>query len=147
MEKARAAEALISINAILKSIDILYLKSGEYPNMRLIGCSENEDGKCRVLDIDVDSSFICDVDGGEMCRSNYFVWQAFCYVSGCDIFAFRTNKPEDFHVNDDGEYDLEVSTEDGTVAYKECWYKETSPYAKSVCQGLESQEWEAHSFN
>ena len=146
VEKARAAEALISINAILKSIDILYLKSGEYPNMSLIGCSDSEDGKCGVLDIDVDSSLICDVDNGNFCRSNYFIWQAFCYGSGCDIFAFRTNNTKDIsttagNIWNFSEYTLEISTGNGTVSYKDCYYKESSSYAKSVCQDLESQGW------
>ena len=146
VEKARATEAITIISDIQKAIEVYELEHGGYTDDRLIGCEDSADGRCGLLDIDVESSFICDINGGNSCRSKYFVWQVYCYGSGCSIFAFHYKSPIDSSVKGDWadcEYGLEADVDDG-VWNKTCVYKEAYPYGKAICQSLESQGWRVH---
>ena len=78
VEKARMSEALITLNSIQKGIDMYILANG-YPNKQvsMIGCTDQSDGKCGILDIDVESSLDC-ISLTGFCKSKNYTYTAFC---------------------------------------------------------------------
>ncbi len=135
VEKARLAEALQNLASIQKAVDIIYL---ENPNFQgaVVGCKDEEDGKCGVLDVDIESALICDQNNGGVCRSKNFAYYAH---SLNEINAQRV--PNGDYDNEDSIYELYlVRGEDGQWT-KYCNWDYNEVYAQSLCDGLETHGW------
>ena len=130
VEKARATEAITLMESIRKGIDAWRLSNGTQ-NTSLVGCSDADDGRCGLLDIDVESALTC--AHGE-CHSQYFAYHSSCSSGQCQIQSKRLqNGAQQFVL-------IWYSDSPGTWE-KWCWYYDTPSYAKSICEGLEAQGW------
>ncbi len=140
VEKARAAEAITLMESIRKGIDAWLLANGTLQqNTKLVACANADDGRCGLLDIDVESALTC-ASGDQVCHSKYFTYNAICYSDGqCNIQAAR-------HQNGDPqekrEFVLFLTSDSPGTWEKWCWYfGDTPAYAKSLCEGLQAQGW------
>ena len=136
VEKARAAEAVVLLNNLRKSIDTFCLANPEFVG-GVLGCPGNADNKCNILDIDVTSNLICDQDGGSNCRSKYFSYQADidCDGPSHEIRLYRHKNGDE---NEDTQYDVQLDTYTGHKWKFSCEdYDDNYPYAKSVCKSFE----------
>ncbi len=91
VEKTRLSEALVTISNIQKGIDAWLLENG-WSAMEIVGCSDTEDGKCNVLDIDVEGALDCsheDDDSISPCFGKDYIFGAFCESTYCHINVRR----------------------------------------------------------
>ncbi len=135
VEKARVMEAITVINTIQKSVDSLCL-SNQNRLYEFIGCPENENGTCNILDVDVESTLICDQQDGDFCRSKYFAYNAY---GECDeeieISAHRYkngNTEDEYH-----QYAIFLFRNASGNWERDCENDtENFPYSKYICEGF-----------
>lgn len=93
VERSRMAEAMQNVSSLRKAIDI-YLMENDWPtgNVIFLGKQANMAG---VLNIDLESSLDCTVSipnfsgGGSACGSKYYMYEANCSTSECNIYVNR----------------------------------------------------------
>ncbi len=143
VEKARATEAITVLENIRNGIDAWVLSNGTpKEKTHLVGCADTDNGKCELLDIDVESALTCDQDynGARYCRSKYFAYYADCFANGaCGAAALRRQNGD---TQEADQFVLTMGKDSSGTWSKECWYYGDTPaYAKSLCEGLETQGW------
>ena len=141
VEKARAAEAITLLNSIQKGIDAWVRANGNISSAVFIGCVDTNDGKCGLLDVDVENALTCNRDGMQVyCHSKYFYYDANCDDGICNAYASRHKNGD---LTEQEHYTLYMSSSSGEWEKNCYYYGDTPAYAKSLCKGLESQGWES----
>ena len=135
VEKARASEAITTLNSIQKAIDLYVLENG-YPSsyVDVIGDSEEDDNISLI--IDVASLLDCTHDGGDKCQGKYFAYDVECYSSGCEIYTMRIQNYDE----DPEEYELNMLLQNGKWT-KGCWPATGFSYSDKLCKSLRAQGW------
>ncbi len=135
VKKVRLQKALTVFANIQKGIDMWLLNNG-YPSatVRLVGCSNTSNGKCNMLDIDVEHPLICSSAWKACYDENYnYSFQAFCASTHCEINIYRLVNKSPGHIAD------------GMSAFRrredEDWYKEYDPQEPALNKMLELQGW------
>ncbi len=139
VEKARAVEALTHVTNISKAIDAWILTQGGGPAdyTELVGCGD--EGKCGLLDIDIENLLMCDQAGGNQCRSRNFDYDAYCFQTNCFIYADRRQNGD--MENKELQYELELRRDVSAKWVKTCYDNDNFPYSKTICQSLAAQGW------
>ena len=131
VEKARLAEALTTVDALKKAIDIYILEHGlQYVNF-IGGYSDQTTAD---LDIDVTGGLECDEERYVRCHSKYFGYMANCSSEGCYISARRNWKEDEI-------YDLVLQWFSDKNVYKICLYE--GEKSEQICKSLSGLGWEA----
>ena len=133
VERARMAEAVTIMNSIQKGAEALCLSDPDFYG-DTIGCRDKEDGRCNILDIDVESALICDQEGKDDCRSKHFAFDA--QDGGCDAYIYADRCQNGDCANNDNQYSLYLKRNQDTGEWtRECGYFNPAySYAKSVCE-------------
>ncbi len=91
VEKSRMTEALTTLENIRKGIDMYILEHGWLTSSTyFVGGCDTDDGKCNVLDIDVESSLDCEQEQ-DWCIGKNYKYQASCWAYGCTIHGRHLN--------------------------------------------------------
>ncbi len=138
VEKARAAEAITLMSNVQKAVDAWCLANPTAAVEEFIGCPDAEDGKCNLLDIDVESALTCDQQNGDYCRSKTFAYNAY---GSCDdeieIFAGRF-KDGDIE-NESRQYSIGFLRDSTGNWTRYCdGYDEDLSYSKPICEGFQN---------
>ena len=142
VERARLSEAVLMVSNLQRGIDMYVLEHG-WPNedIKLIGCPDAEDGKCNILDIDVESSLECN-PSKKSCYTEHYVYQADCGRSTCSITAGRLGEDggHEYWLNDRVIFALYRSRSKNSPV----WGKEYDPvtdFGREIASSLEPQGW------
>ena len=132
VEKSRFTEAMTIVSSIQKEMDLYVLENG-YPasTAYFLGNGNVAQGK---LNIDVENIMDCSQNGGSMCGSRLFVYQAYCSSSGCHINVYRQQQgkwsnPIEYYVAMH-KYTLNSLWE------KTCIANARYPYAEKLCKNI-----------
>ena len=140
VEKSRAVEAISILNSIKKGVDALCLANPSFKG-NIIACSEREDNdyRCDVLDIDIES-ILPPAKAGNGIASSFRGSKHFTYESGgeCDgtiwIAAYRQTNGDN---GEDEQYSLEWTRDSSGVWTKGGMYNYS--YAKAIVEGWFAQ--------
>ncbi len=134
VEKSRAVEALTTVDALKKAMDVYVLEHG-IENVYFVGAANQVD-----LDIDVVSHLDCSDTSRGRCYSKYFGYIASCSLStwvggsdSCGITVERT-------VGEDDYYGLILRWNSNEILQKTCSYE--GEVAEKICNSLSSLGWE-----
>ena len=132
VEKARLAEALTTINALKKAMDLYVLENGfntSGAGAEFVGGTNQVD-----LDIDVVSNLDCSQAATTgRCYSNYFAYAATCNNSSCYISVSREFAGDNF-------IGLNLDWDAGGITQQLCYYE--GDMAESLCNSLNASGWE-----
>ena len=143
VEKSRASEGIQNIMNIQRAVEMWVLSNGGLPstNTFLIGCKEKADGKCGVLDIDLESVLTCSTSQNN-CESKNFQYTAYCNSSSCAVNVSRMRNNRyiyGFIMSDWNPSNLSW--------WKDCEYNLAFPEARTICQSLEAQGWSLSDYS
>ncbi len=139
VEKARLAEALQVVSNFQKGVDALCLADPNFSG-EIIGCSDETDNRCGVLDIDVEGPLTCDQTDGDNCRGKYFAYDG--YGACKDTIRVDAMRYQNGDKNNDEEYELNVTRQSDGTWQKNCYDISDYPYSISICQSLAAQGWD-----
>lgn len=124
VEKARASEAVSTIYALEKAIDLWVLANG-FPST---------DNDTMIKDDELDISFSCDsFDSENCCLTKNFRYCPFCRGNGdCEVVTYRINSSTYYPL-------IAWRDRDGHWTHKCGYFDEPG---KAACKGLESHGWE-----
>ncbi len=135
VEKTRLSEALLTVNALQKAIDIYVLTNGYTPNGYTNIYFSNPD--TNALDIDTTSGFNCSEN---QCLNNFFAYSAGCSNTECFITFGRLIQNGGSWNGSQYEIYIHKNKDDETWE-KTCEYQEE--YGKGyICDYLESHGFE-----
>ena len=137
VEKARMTNAITVLENTRKGIDMWLLANG-WPTdspVSLVGCQDTEDGKCNVLDIDVESGLTCSTGGS--CTDGYYHYSAACMDPARSSFCQITASHEK------GFIDLKMFFRKEEDNEWERWYDpmDYNEMGTKLGMGLEPQGW------
>lgn len=136
VEKARATEALVVMDKIVKEVEIYLLENG-YPNSQILLL-----GKDGTLS---EGSLVAGLDcsSNSNCLSDCFKYLAYIGGAGNTVYisALRQQVP---NANDsNGQYMLYMG-KTGTGEWDKICYSSNTSVGKAVCSGLQGSGWEMH---
>lgn len=127
IEKARLAEAMQTMAALQRAIDIYILENGQ-PTSYISFLGNGADGQ-NTLSIDVTQAMTCSTSVS--CHNQYFLYQATCGANSCDVRAARISPGDS-----DYKYNLDIiKPKDGDWTPGDCDYQDGYEY---ICAGMEA---------
>ena len=141
VEKSRMAEALRIAASLRHAVDIYVMENG-YQSVELVGDRDNN-GISGKLSVDVESILDCTQDGGDVCGSKYFTYDAYCETSQCVI---RIERKRDGKHDNDVQYGLRWDKDKSTGQWS-AFCGETNegfPYSEKLCSQLWGQGWSTY---
>ena len=140
VEKSRAAEALQNAGTLKRAIEVMCLANPSWNGWaaghdQIIGCEDQPNGKCGLLDIDLESVLKCDQGGGDYCRSKHFAYDAFggCATRNVSIYIYRV---ENGNIDENEVQYTLYAVMEGDGWEQECFEGDDFPYAKSLCESI-----------
>ncbi len=139
VEKSRMAEALQNMTSLQRAIDIYLMENG-WPSseerVRFLGKNSNASG---YLNIDLESVLDCTQDEGTRCGSKYFIYDASCGSSSCEVDARRAQNGSS-EAREEYELEWHRWPDSGSEWNKYC--RIYDDYSAKICMPLYAQGWE-----
>ena len=133
VEKARTAEALTTLSAFSKAIDVYVMENG-FSKVDLIGqASEGWGDATESLDIEMNKGIDCTTD--DYCHSKNFRYDASCISDYCTVFAYRQE-------NGEKTKPLQYMLQFRLYANNEQWQRDCAGYTdvgRNICNALKGQ--------